>query len=81
MHDALASAEEAKHEYDLDLTAWEALPDAADAIILAVPHAEYLERPLMDLASKLRPGGLFADIKSATNRKALTEAGYKVWRL
>ena len=37
VHDPLASAEEALHEYGVRLADWEELP-AADALILAVPH-------------------------------------------
>lgn len=81
VHDALASAEEAEHEYGLTLTEWDDLPSDADATVLAVPHAAYLERPLEDLTSGLRDGGLFADIKSAIDRDALVASGYKVWRL
>ncbi|WLI88944.1 nucleotide sugar dehydrogenase [Massilia sp. R2A-15] len=80
VYDPIASSDEAKHEYDIDLVRWESLP-RADAIIAAVSHKELLARPLADLQAKLKPGGCFIDVKSQFDREALTEAGFTVWRL
>lgn len=80
VYDPVASAAEAKHEYGIDLVSWENLP-RADAIIAAVSHKELLERPLTDLQSKLNAGGCFIDVKSQFDQKAITEAGFSVWRL
>jgi UDP-N-acetyl-D-galactosamine dehydrogenase len=80
VHDPLADAPEAWHEYDLKLDSWDDLPQA-DAVILAVPHRHYLEMPLAALTGKLAPGGCFIDIKSALDRTALAAAGIRVWRL
>jgi UDP-N-acetyl-D-galactosamine dehydrogenase len=80
VYDPVASAAEAKHEYDIDLVSWEDLP-RADAIIAAVSHKELLARPLSDLQSKLNEGGCFIDVKSQFDQKAITEAGFSVWRL
>ena len=46
VHDPIAEAREAEHEYGIRLTAWDDLPDDADAIVAAVSHSEYLENPL-----------------------------------
>jgi UDP-N-acetyl-D-galactosamine dehydrogenase len=43
VHDPLAAAAEADHEYGLKLTTWEQLPNKAAAIVAAVSHHEYLE--------------------------------------
>jgi len=63
VHDALANAEEAKHEYGITLVPLEKMQDL-DALILAVPHAAYLKAPDR-LSAALGPGGVLMDIKSA----------------
>jgi len=81
VHDPLAEAKEAMHEYGIALTEWSALPSRADAIIAAVSHAEYVEQPVECLLEKLRPGGAFIDIKSAYQPESIEAKGYKLWRL
>jgi UDP-N-acetyl-D-galactosamine dehydrogenase len=80
VYDPVASAAEAKHEYNIDLVSWEDLP-RADAVIAAVSHQELLARPLTDLQSKMNEGGCFIDVKSQFDQKAISEAGFSVWRL
>ena len=80
VHDPLASRDEALHEYDVELTGWDDLP-VADAIIMAVAHEEYLERPFSDYQQKVVDGGCFIDVKSKFDREALCAAGFCVWRL
>jgi UDP-N-acetyl-D-galactosamine dehydrogenase len=80
VHDPLADADEAHHEYGLKLTAWDDLP-RAHAIIAAVSHHEITARPLSDLQSKVLEDGCVIDIKSQLDAKALREAGLSVWRL
>ena len=80
VHDPLASKEEALHEYDVKLMGWDDLP-VADAIIMAVAHEEFLERPLSDYQQKVVEGGCFIDVKSKFDREALHAAGFCVWRL
>lgn len=80
VHDPVASAEEARHEYGLSLESWEKLP-CADAIIVAVSHREFLGRPLADFQAKISNKGCFIDIKSQFDQTALREAGFNVWRL
>lgn len=81
VNDPIADASEAEHEYDIDLYSWESLPDSADAIIAAVSHHEYLTKPIDELLSKLRVGGLFVDVKSTYNASHIQEAGFSLWRL
>jgi len=78
--DPIAEADEAQHEYGIQLESWDSLPKA-DALIVAVPHKEVLALSLNDFQSKLNPGGCFIDVKSQFDPKALGEAGYCVWRL
>jgi UDP-N-acetyl-D-galactosamine dehydrogenase len=81
VHDPLAKPEDAMHEYGLTLTDWDDLPHEADAIVAAVSHGVFKARPLSDLLARLKPGGVFMDIKSAYDRKAIEAAGVRLWRL
>lgn len=80
VHDPVADAGEAHHEYGVDLVAWEALPKAA-AIVAAVNHQEYKELPVSEFLSKLENGGVIADVKSMLDAKSFAQAGIDVWRL
>ncbi|HWQ38690.1 MAG TPA: nucleotide sugar dehydrogenase [Burkholderiales bacterium] len=80
VHDPVADAGEARHEYGLDLVPWESLP-RADAIVVAVAHRRFLERSLADYLTKVVERGCFIDVKSQFDLKALQKAGLTVWRL
>lgn len=80
LHDPVADAQEAKHEYGLNLLPWEELPQA-DGIIVAVAHNEYADMPLTQLLRKVAHGGCFIDVKSKFNQSALEKEGLRVWRL
>ncbi|MFL6631198.1 MAG: nucleotide sugar dehydrogenase [Massilia sp.] len=80
VHDPVAEADEAQHEYGIALERWEDLPKA-DALIVAVPHKEVLARSLMDFQSKLNDGGCFVDVKAQFDPNGIREAGYCLWRL
>jgi UDP-N-acetyl-D-galactosamine dehydrogenase len=80
VHDPVADAGEAQHEYGIKLESWDSLPKA-DALIVAVPHQEVLARSLIDFESKLNESGCFIDVKSQFDPKAIREAGFCVWRL
>jgi len=80
VHDAVAEAAEAVHEYGVNLVDWDALP-MADAIVAAVSHQAYLEMPVKGLLAKLKPGGVFTDVKSSYDPAALAAEGAVVWRL
>ena len=62
VHDPLASADEAKHEYGIELCSFDALTEL-DGLILAVPHAEYLDN-LERIMAGVRANGLVVDVKS-----------------
>ena len=81
VHDPLAESPEAEHEYGIHLTPWEQLPEAADALVAAVSHKEYLAMSLAELTASLKPGGVFTDVKSAYDPTAIRAAGFKLWRL
>lgn len=79
-HDPVASPDEARHEYGITLHPWEALPQA-EALVVAVSHRSFLDRPLERYRSKLADGGAFIDVKSVFDRAELAAAGWRVWRL
>lgn len=80
VHEPVADAAEAQHEYGVSLTAWDDLPPAA-AIVAAVAHKEFRARPLTDYVGKLQKGGVLTDVKSMFDEAQLVSKGVTVWRL
>ncbi|WP_020565034.1 nucleotide sugar dehydrogenase [Methylosarcina fibrata] len=80
VHDPIADPKDAIDEYGISLMNWADLP-SADAIVAAVSHKEYLELPFTDLLGKLKPGGVFVDVKSVYDPVFIQSAGYNLWRL
>ena len=80
VHDPVADATEARHEYGVDLVTWEQLPKAA-AIVAAVNHKQYKALSTDELTTKLQIGGVIADVKSMLDHNAFAKAGITVWRL
>jgi UDP-N-acetyl-D-galactosamine dehydrogenase len=63
VHDPLANPKEALAEHRLELSAASELGQL-HALVLAVPHREFLELPREQLFAQLVEGGIFLDIKS-----------------
>ena len=80
VHDPVALAEHAQHEYGVTLRSWEELP-RANAIVAAVAHQELVARPIDDVCAKLVPAGVYVDVKCKADAPALRERGIDVWRL
>ena len=80
VHEPVADAAEAQHEYGVSLTDWDDLPPAA-AIVAAVAHKEFRSRPLTDYVAKLQKGGVLTDVKSMFDEAQLVSEGVTVWRL
>ena len=83
VHDPLADSGEAQREYGVSLTPWEQLEPAA-AVVLAVAHRPYQERPLAELLGKLAPQGVFTDVKACLDTEAqaaIRRQGGSFWRL
>jgi len=82
VHDPLADANETAHEYGIRLTDLSKISGAV-AIILAVPHRQYLEMAPQDLLhltdSSTAP--LFIDIKSCMDSVSLAQYGFGYWSL
>jgi UDP-N-acetyl-D-galactosamine dehydrogenase len=80
VHDPIAAAGEARHEYGIELVEWDLLPRAA-AIVGAVVHDEYRKRPVADYLDRLEPRGVVMDVKSMFDTAALRAEGVQTWRL
>lgn len=80
VHDPLASAQDARHEYGIDLVGMDRLTPA-DAVIFAVAHNEYVSQGWPLMARLLRDGrGLVVDVKCKLERSAKPDGVY-LWRL
>ena len=80
VHDPVADAAEARHEYGVDLVSWNNLPKAA-AIVAAVNHKQYKALSVAEFATKLESGGVITDVKSMLDSEAFKQAGITIWRL
>lgn len=80
VHDPIADVDEAQAEYSVTLMPWDEL-EPADAVIVAVGHRSYLDLSYEQLLEKIKPAGVFIDVKAHLDSVALSAAGYSVWRL
>jgi UDP-N-acetyl-D-galactosamine dehydrogenase len=78
VHDPLANPQDVKREYGLAISPMSDFK-ALDALILAVPHAEYLKKTAK-MPAMLRKGGILADVKSVIDRK-LIPGNVRYWSL
>jgi UDP-N-acetyl-D-galactosamine dehydrogenase len=79
VHDPLASKAEAMHEYGIELLPLDALKDSR-AVILAVPHREYLADGGRSILGCLNGSGVIIDVKSALD-PGLVRDGTVYWSL
>jgi UDP-N-acetyl-D-galactosamine dehydrogenase len=79
VHDPLASAPEAVHEYGLKLCPIEEM-SRLDAMVLAVSHRWYVEQGQARLLGMIRDGGVMVDVKSALAPDRM-ERGIRYWSL
>jgi UDP-N-acetyl-D-galactosamine dehydrogenase len=82
--DPVADAEEAKHEYEIELTDIQSIRNA-DCLVIAVAHDVFKH---MDASQLLSLFGDFSnaekvliDVKGILNKKKMEEEGYSYWRL
>lgn len=80
VHDSVASSQEAKEEYGVDLFDWENIPKC-EAIVAAVAHGQYREKGLKMISEKLEIGGVLIDVKSIYDSDKVQSLGYGHWRL
>ena len=80
VHDPMANAADARHEYGVTITSLDALLPA-DAVILAVAHASYLDGGWSLVQKLLLDGtGLVLDVKMKLDRGS-QPVGIELWRL
>ena len=72
VHDPWVNADEARHEYGLDLVA-EPQPGQYDAVILAVAHREFTERGAEGIRALGKPGAVIFDVKRTLPRHAVDD--------
>lgn len=80
IHDPLADAQEAQHEYGLMLSPRLDQLAGFDAVLAAVPHDAYRALDDAALARLVVPGGLVADLKGLWRGRSLP-AGLQYWVL
>ena len=80
VHDARAEAREAKSFFGITLCGLDEM-NGLGALILAVPHREYLAKPVTDFTGRLVQGGCLIDVKSALDQDQVKETGVRFWRL
>jgi UDP-N-acetyl-D-glucosamine/UDP-N-acetyl-D-galactosamine dehydrogenase len=76
--DPLASGDEARHEYGLELVSIDQIKQL-DAVILAVPHTAYQDLDLV--LGCVQPEGVVVDVKSCLDRKDPRLSGFQYWSL
>jgi len=79
VHDPYANADEALHEYRIQLD-HTALERRYDAVVLAVPHRAYVDLGLDHITQLVADGGLFADLKNCFPQ-ARYNSGVRLWTL
>ena len=80
VHDPVANPLEAHAEYGITLTQWDNLP-AANAVILAVAHQDFLSLPLRDYVAIAEENACFIDVKSKFDINSINSMGFSMWRL
>ena len=83
--DSWADPAVAKHEYDVELTAWEDVPKA-DCVIIAVGHNEYRNMSMMQIRNLFKDElpdeeKVLVDVKSLYRMDELKASGMRFWRL
>ncbi|MBI2893501.1 MAG: nucleotide sugar dehydrogenase [Deltaproteobacteria bacterium] len=79
VHDPHADAHESLEEYGLKVSPWSEL-QGLDAAVLAVSHREFAKKPVADLLSIVRSGGVVVDVRSMLD-PASVPAGLHYWCL
>ncbi|HEY2509802.1 MAG TPA: nucleotide sugar dehydrogenase [Polyangiaceae bacterium] len=79
IHDPLANAPEAVHEYGIKLSPLEAFK-GLDGVVFAVSHKQYLEMGTAKLLEAVKDGGVVADVKSALDQTKIGR-GIQYWSL
>lgn len=78
--DPNVQAYDAMEEYGIHLTDFADFPKC-DILVLAVPHREFTIDPIGQLLEKILLDGLFVDVKSAFDRRAVDSKDFRYWAL
>jgi UDP-N-acetyl-D-glucosamine/UDP-N-acetyl-D-galactosamine dehydrogenase len=78
--DPRADADEALHEYGIELVPMEKLQPAS-AVIAAVSHDEFKNLSLESLKRMMGDSPVLIDVKGTFSKSAVKEAGIRCWRL
>ena len=79
VHDPMGNPDEAREEYGVELCEWSQL-SGLDALVLAVPHRQYMEMSPRSLLGLVRDGGVVVDVKSVLD-PAVVDRGLTYWSL
>lgn len=80
VHDPLADAAEARHEYGITLVPLAELQPAA-AVVVAVAHQEYLTFTVEQFKKLMGSDPVLIDVKSICDPRAMQGEGIRFWRL
>lgn len=80
VHDPMADAAEAQAYYGVTLSSWDELKDLG-ALIIAVPHEQYRNTPLVDFIACLNSKGCLVDVKSIFKPDEVAKSKTNFWRL
>jgi len=80
VHDPIANVEDAMHEYGVPLVGWDRLPTAV-AMVAAVAHQQFQERPVAHYVSKLAAKAVVMDVKGSLAQSAFEQHRLRIWRL
>jgi len=78
--DPLADAQEARHEYQVELIPFGKLKPAV-AVVAAVAHSAYRKLSAAELSALMGSDPVLVDVKGVYDRAALAESGIRVWTL
>lgn len=80
VHDPIADSIDAEHEYGIGTVAFEDLHKSS-ALVLAVPHQSYLDRPVGAFVAMLEENGVLIDVKGSVDREHARRVSLPLWRL
>lgn len=80
VHDPIADAAEAEHEYRVRLLPFDQLKPAS-ALVIAVGHTQYSALTVRQLTELTREQPVVIDVKGLYSQAELVQAGIRVWRL
>lgn len=80
VHDPRADQADLQHFFGVTPCNLEEMQGLA-ALIFAVPHKEYLAKPVQDFTKRLAEGGCLIDVKSVLAVDEVRQSGVNFWRL